>query len=176
MLLLEETIVVKQISLIILAVSLVVVGACAPKPEPVEEVVVEEAPQTDPAADEAVLTAATEAWMAAFNAGDAAAIAALMAEDGMLFPPNAEPVSGREAIESFWQGFIDTGANAGLRLTQVIMDGDLAVKIGEYDLMDPEGEVFDTGKWMEAWTRVGDSWQMQRDIWNSNLPAAGAAE
>jgi len=167
---------VKKLFLIILAVSLVAVGACAPKPEAVEEVVVEEAPQDDPSADEAALTAATAAWMAAFNADDAAAIAAMMAEDGMLLPPNAEPVSGREAIESFWQGFIETGADAALRLTQLIMDGDLAVKIGEYDLMDPEGEVFDTGKWMEVWTRVGDGWQMQRDIWNSNLPAAGAAE
>ncbi len=167
---------VKQIFLIILAVSLVGIGACAPKPEAVEEIVVEEVPQIDPAADEATLRAATPAWMAAFNADDAAAIAATMTEDGMLLPPNAEPVSGREAIESFWRGFIDTGAEAALRLTQVTLDGDLGVKFGEYDLMDAEGEIFDTGKWMEVWTRVDGEWQLHRDIWNSNLPVDGGAE
>lgn len=163
----------KLIFVAMLVLATVGVMACAPAEQPVEEPeAVPEAPQPDRAADEAELTAATVAWDAAYNAGDAAAIAAMMSDDGMLLPPNSEPVSGREAIEAFWQGFIDSSGGSALRLKQLIVDGDMAVKLGEYDVLDAEGEIVDTGKWMEVWTRTEDGWRMTRDIWNSNLPAA----
>lgn len=156
-----------------LAVVTIGAVACAPAEQPAEEPAAEpEAPQPDPAADEAALTAMTVAWEEAYNAGDGAAIAAIMTEDGMLLPPNSEPISGREAIGAFWQEFIDNTGGAALRQNQVIVDGDIAVKIGEYDVLGAEGEIVDTGKWMEVWTRTDDGWRSMRDIWNSNLPAA----
>ena len=153
----------------------VVVGwmvGCAPPPAEEEVVVVEEESESA----EEILSAATDEWIANFNAGDGVAIAEMMGEDAMLLPPNSEPVVGREAIAEFWQGLIDTGIQGSLELTQIIAGEDLAVKIGEYDLVDAEGEMVDTGKWMEVWSRVGDEWQFQRDIWNSNLPLAEIEE
>jgi len=149
-----------------------VVGGCAPPPQEAEEAAAEEqvAVVHDVAADETALEATSEVWISAFNAGDGAAIAAMMSADGMLLPPNAETVSGREAIQEFWQGFIDTGVTGALRVQEVWVSGDLAYKRGEYDLFDAEGEMFDTGKWLEVWSRAGDGWQLDRDIWNSNLP------
>lgn len=146
---------------------------CAPPPAEEEEVVVVE---EDTQSAEEMLSETTDAWIAAFNAGDAVAIAEMMGEDGMLLPPNSEPVVGREAIAEFWQAVIDTGITGSLEMTQIIAGEDIAVKIGEYDLFDSEGEMVDTGKWMEVWTRVGEEWEFQRDIWNSNLPAAELEE
>ena len=154
----------------------VVVGwmvGCAPPPAEEEEVVVVE---EDTQSAEEMLAETSDEWIAAFNAGDAVAIAEMMGEDGMLLPPNSEPVVGREAIAEFWQASIDTGITGSLDVTQIIAGEDLAVKIGEYDLFDGEGEMVDTGKWMEVWTRVGEEWELQRDIWNSNLPVAELEE
>jgi uncharacterized protein (TIGR02246 family) len=149
-----------------------VVGGCAPPPQKAEEAAAEEqvAVVHDVAADEAALEATTAEWEAAFNAAGGEAIAAIMTEDGMLSPPNAETVSGRQAIQEFWQGFIDIGITAALRLQEVSVSGDLAYKRGEYDLFDAEGEIIDTGKWLEIWTRSDGGWNMKHDMWNSNLP------
>ena len=46
----------------------------------------------------------TPKWQAALNAGDAAGVAALYTDDGVLHPPNSAPVNGRDAIEAFWAG------------------------------------------------------------------------
>ncbi len=45
-----------------------------------------------------------DAWSDAFNKGDAAAIAAMYAEDAYLLPPGHDMVKGRAAIEGFWKG------------------------------------------------------------------------
>lgn len=148
--------------------------ACAPAPAPQPD----EAPAPEETAmtDEEILSATTEEWIEAFNAGDGGAIAAMMSEDGMLLPPNSEPVAGREAIAEFWQSFIDTGVSGTLDHSELIVGEDFAVKIGDYGLFDAEGGQADAGKWMEVWTREGDGWKMHRDLWNSNMPEAGAEE
>jgi hypothetical protein len=43
----------------------------------------------DTSADEAALKAATNAWLAAYNAGDVEKIVSLYADDGVLMPPHA---------------------------------------------------------------------------------------
>ena len=155
------------------AIVLVVAGACAPPPAEEAEVVVEEAPMHDAAADEAEIAAASDKWIEAFNAGDAVAIAAIMTEDGAIMPPNYEPVVGREAIAAFWQALLDTGITVNLDVTEVMVDGDLAFKRGVLELFGADGETVDIGKWLEIWVRVNHEWQLQRDIWNSDLPLAG---
>ena len=76
-------------------------------------------------------------FVAAFNAGDAATVASLYTEDAALYPPGAERVDGRSAIQTFWQGAIDSG-----------------MKID--------------GKYIVIWKRSGHTWQLYRDIWNTN--------
>ena len=155
------------------ASALVLVGACAPPPaEEAEAPPAEEAPMHDAAADEAEIAAMSDEWIGAFNGGDGSAIAAMMSEDGALMPPNSEPVVGREAIAAFWQAVIDTGVTAALDMTELAVDGDLGFKRGAYEFFNADGESVDTGKWLEIWTRVDHEWQLQRDIWNSDLPLA----
>jgi ketosteroid isomerase-like protein len=47
------------------------------------------------------IRAANETFMAAFNRGDAAALAASYTEDGMLFPPHCDVLTGKPAMKAF---------------------------------------------------------------------------
>ena len=50
-----------------------------------------------------------EQWEAAIRSGDAAAVAALYAEDGRLLPPGSDFVTGHEAITFYFQAFLAAG-------------------------------------------------------------------
>ncbi len=114
----------------------------------------------------------------AVNRGDAAAVAALYAEDAKLLPPNTEMVSGRQAIQAFWEGALEMGVwDINLESVGVGYDGNLAYEIGAYTLnIQPEGgqAMTDTGKYVLVRKRQADgTWKMTADIWNSSVPAAG---
>lgn len=160
------------VSLSVVSLGLVIACAPAPTPEPEEA----PAPVETAMTDEEILSATSAEWIGAFNAGDGGAIAAMMTEDGTLMPPNSETVVGRDAIADFWQSIIDSGISGTLDHRELILGDDFAVKIGDYGLYDAEGTQVDAGKWMEVWTRVGDGWQLHRDIWNSNMPVTVAEE
>jgi len=117
-------------------------------------------------------TDTSERWEKAYNAGDAAAIAALYAEDGILMPPNAGPSTGRKAIQVFIES--DLAANKGNTIEIESVDnsksGDLGFANGTWRMKDPKGTVLDEGKWLEVRMMVDGRWRIYRDIWNSNLP------
>ncbi len=120
--------------------------------------------------DSAVISAATQKWADAFNSGNAPAIAALMSEDAQLFPPNGETVEGREAIQAFWQGFIDMGVKGSLEVTEIQVGGEMAFKTGTFRITDPEGNEIDHGKFIEVWSKTDGEWHFHRDMWNSSIP------
>lgn len=125
-------------------------------------------------ADHAAITAATQAWIDAFNSGDAATIAGMMSSDGQLFPPNSVVVQGREAIQAFWQGFIDMGVKGSLEITEIQVSGDMAFKTGTFQITDPDGNEVDHGTYLELWSRIDGEWFFHRDIWNSDVPQPAA--
>jgi len=55
------------------------------------------------AQDQATIAKLNNAWTAAFNKGDAQAVAAMYAEDAYVLPPGSDIVKGRAAIEVFWR-------------------------------------------------------------------------
>jgi len=110
-------------------------------------------------------------WVAAFNAGDGTAVANLYTEDAALFPPGGPRVDGRAAIQAFWQGAIDSGMKADeLRLVEVDANGDMAGEVGIFTLSVPgeNGPTKVAGKYIVIWKRSGHTWQLHRDIWNTN--------
>ncbi len=109
--------------------------------------------------------------MAAFEAGDAEALASLYTQDGMLLPPNSDFVSGTAAIQGFWQAVMDAGV-AGLKLTVEEAQGfdDTAWEVGRYVLYDSAGAPIDEGKYIVLWQRTEAGWRLHRDIWNSSRP------
>ena len=110
-------------------------------------------------------------WVAAFNAGDAAAVAGLYTEDAVVFPPGGARVDGRSAIQAFWQGAIDSGMKVDdLHAVEVEARGDMAAEMGVLTLTVPgdAGPTKVSGKYIVIWKRSGQTWQLHRDIWNTN--------
>ena len=118
--------------------------------------------------------AANAKFMAAYNSGDAAAVAALYTEEGQLLPPNAGFMKGKEAIQAFWQGAMDMGIkSAQMEIDEVEAHGDTAIEVSTYTLRGEGGQALDQGKYIVIWKREAGKWKLHRDIFNSSLPAPG---
>lgn len=114
-------------------------------------------------------------FVEAVNKGDAAAAAALYAEDALLMPPNSEMIKGRSAIQEFWQTSIQMGIKeVNTTVIDIQIDEDLAYRVGKYTLtIQPQNHppVKDSGKFLDIWKRQADgSWKIQVDTWNSDIP------
>jgi uncharacterized protein (TIGR02246 family) len=107
----------------------------------------------------------------AFKAGDAAAIAGFYSEDAKMLPPDATEVAGRDAIQQFWQGWLDDGLkNLTLEAIDVEADGDLAYEVGNFSIEAPaenDAMATATGNYLVVWKRAsGGDWQLHVDTWN----------
>ncbi len=110
-------------------------------------------------------------FVVAFNAGDSATLASLYSEDAALFPPDGERIDGRSAIQTFWQGAIDSGMKFDdVHAVEVDSRGDIAGEVGVFILSVPgdSGMTKVPGKYIVIWKRTGHTWQLHRDIWNTN--------
>ena len=124
-------------------------------------------------ADIAAIEEVGESWIAAANADDWAAVAALYTENAVFMPPNGPAVQGRAAIQAFGEAFPPA---SGWMLNPVEIDGrgDLAFVRGTFSMtieipdMEPYQE---TGKFIEIRRKQADgSWLLATDIFNSDTP------
>ena len=116
-----------------------------------------------------------EQFVQALARGDAAGCAGVYPEDGKLLPTNSPMLTGRQAIQEFWQGAIDMGVkSATLQTLELDEQGDTAIEIGAYTLdIQPEGAdaIKDIGKYIVVWKRQSDgSWKWAVDMINTDLP------
>ena len=120
----------------------------------------------------AAIAATNEKFIMAVGLGDAAGMAAVYTENGRLLPPNSDFITGKSAIQTFWQGVLNMGIKA-VKLETVELEGhdDTAIEVGKYALMDGGGKTLDTGKYVVVWKRELGQWRWHRDIWNSSMPA-----
>ena len=126
---------------------------------------------TPTAVCDAIVTA-NETFMAAFSRRDAAALAASYTKDGQLLPPHSDIITGKQAIEAFWQSVMDMGiTQIKLESLQVEGEGHTAYDVGKVTLLGAGGQMIDTGKYVVVWKQEGNEWKVHRDIWNSNRPA-----
>lgn len=115
-------------------------------------------------------------FLTAFNKKDAAGVAAVYAEDGILMPPNATLVVGRPAIQTFMgQMFSPNISGLLLESTETTVLGDYAYARGFYSMLGTDGSVVDRGKFVEIWKHNGSSWEIYRDIFNSDVPVGAPA-
>ena len=115
---------------------------------------------------------ADDIFQANFRNGDAASLAALYTEKGMLLPGGSDFIEGKKAIRDFWQGVMDMGIKeARLDTRETELCGDTAIEVGEYTLRGGGGEVLDYGKYIVIWKQEEDQWKLHRDIWNTSMPA-----
>ena len=120
------------------------------------------------------IIAANELFMAAVKRGDAAGLAALYTENGQVQPPNGDFVTGKQAVQTFWQAVMDMGVKeARLEIVELEGHGDTAIEISTFTLLGEGGQVLDRGKYMVIWKREDGQWKLHRDIFNSSMPAPG---
>ena len=111
-------------------------------------------------------------WMAAFNKGDAAAVAALYTTDAYVLPAGGEMVKGRPAIEALWKQQM-AGATVERITTLDVkpLGGNAAREIGTATLktkaQPPQDIVI---KYAVVWQKEGGQWKLLQDIWNMNEP------
>jgi uncharacterized protein (TIGR02246 family) len=92
-------------------------------------------PKTNEAADRAAIRAAAESYVAAYNRGDAKAVARLWSEKGQWIGPEGKPVEGRAAIQKELETMF--ALSKGLRLELV----DFSVRFVTPDVAVEEGTV-----------------------------------
>jgi len=140
-------------------------AACAGRSAP------EDAPSASAASDSAAIHAAATAFSAAYVRGDAAAMAALYTEDGVIFPERSAAIQGRAGIERYWT------LPAGRRITmhrltpaRIEVHGDVAHDYGTFEIAgERDGQAWgpDRGKYVVVWKRGTDgAWRMYLDMWN----------
>ena len=122
------------------------------------------------AQNKATIEKLNDAWTAAFNKGDAAAVAALYTEDAYVLPPGSAMVKGRAAIEAFWRQAAQQMSDAKLTTIDVLPLGRSAAReIGTVTLKtksQPPQEV--VGKYVVVWRKIGRDWKLATDIWNTD--------
>jgi uncharacterized protein (TIGR02246 family) len=108
----------------------------------------------------------TAAWAAAFNKGDAAALASLYADDARSLPPGGPQLSGRSQIESYWRADIGGGgATTTLTPVDVVAQGDLLQVEGTYAVKGRDGGDLASGQYQQLWTRTDGRWLVRREMW-----------
>ena len=150
----------------------VVVAGCSAKPADQSATAAPAAAAPDPAAVRATIEATEKQWSAAFLKGDAAAVAALYADDAATVPPAGEWARGRDGITKLEQAQFDSvNATAREDITEevTVVGNDYAVEIGHYSWTGTakkggaaRGE---SGRYMVLWKKGADgSWKLYRDL------------
>jgi ketosteroid isomerase-like protein len=138
-------------------------------------------PLPTPRDDAARLRAAVEAAVgraaAAYNRGDMDGFVQASAPEIWVFPPNAEPFQGVNALHAFHTRGYDQGArNLVLTTTGLDRQGPMAYETGTYSIDVPTpgragSTTRDFGKYVHVWKRDPEgAWRVHFAMWNSNLP------
>jgi uncharacterized protein (TIGR02246 family) len=129
---------------------------------------------------EAEITRIADSYAAAMNRGDAAAMAAVYAEDGVEMPPGRPAVRGRAAIEAYHRQELAGPlklSNFTLSASDTRVTGDVAYTTGTSRITaTPPGgapPVESTGKYVVVLRRQGGAWKAAYAIYNPDGPCAG---
>ena len=124
-------------------------------------------------ADDAI-KAVNQAFITAFAAQDAAAVAALYTADAAVMPADQATVAGTEAIQEFWQAAMSLGITGVELVTgEIEVHGRLAIETGGFKLYNSDGHRVSAGKYLVVWVSEKGEWKLHRDIWNSDGSAGG---
>lgn len=136
------------------------------------------APPDTTADDMTAVSALRSAWEAAYEAGDAAALAALYTEDATSMPAGEATVAGKAAIQATYQGMFDQMTFAtDLRPLSTHVDGDLGYDHGEFaGTATPKAggdATAVTGRYLVVFRRGDDgAWRLSHTMDNQATPPA----
>jgi len=125
--------------------------------------------------DHAQIRQFVQDFVAAYNAKDAAKVAALYSGAAVLMPPNASTVRGQELIQGYYQNRfnVDGATDLVIEPKEISGQGPLAYMSGNVSLkLKPEGkpEGHDRGKILFILRNLAKSWRIEISMWSSDLP------
>jgi uncharacterized protein (TIGR02246 family) len=111
-----------------------------------------------------------DAWAAAFNKGDGAAVAVLYTPDATILPPGSNLVQGRKAIAAFWSQAARQLGDMTLKAVDVRpLSPTAAREIGLFTARTKGANPQQVdGKYVVVWRKLGGHWRLFTDIWNTN--------
>ena len=115
----------------------------------------------------AEISACNRRFEALVKEGQMEGLGRLYTEQARLLPPDARPVTGRDAIGKFWEGAAAKLGVTSIKLGTQTLDvyGDVANEVGEATIgLGAAGSA--TAKYIVLWRRVGGQWYLDVDIWN----------
>jgi ketosteroid isomerase-like protein len=116
----------------------------------------------------------------AFNASDAAALASLYSETAILMPPNEPIVSGRRAIQAWFEDVLPRVGRVVIVPIQTTLAGDHGFQVGTFTTSPKAGGTSSTtempggvrtGKYVLLLQSGGGHWTIQYDIWSLDQPS-----
>lgn len=158
------------------ATALVLVAACAQQDAAYDDA--EKVMEVDYAAFEAELDGLQDAYIAGYDAGDAAALAGLFAEDGMMSPPMS-PALDKAGIEAMYTEMFASGTGGALEVMRegYVLKGEKAVGWGSFavTMAGPDGEPFTTtGRYGSVMMKDAEgNWKLYRHMFNYEIPPPG---
>jgi uncharacterized protein (TIGR02246 family) len=107
-------------------------------------------------------------WGAAFNKGDAAAVAAMYADDAYVLPAGSPMVHGPEAIKDFWGKAMEQLADVKCSTQDVKPLGrSAALEIGTCTVKTKAATPADGAlKYAVVWKKADGQWKLLQDMWN----------
>ncbi len=123
------------------------------------------------------LASVPQKYDAAYNKGDASAVAAVFTKDAVLAAPRGPNLRGTEELQAFYANAFRAGFSSDLLKVQTErVIGDMAWAVGQWSAMRP-GANHTTrprqGNWGAVFVRDGDTWKIQMLAPNVMEPAPG---
>lgn len=114
------------------------------------------------------------------NSKDAVGVAALYADDGGVYPPNAPPAIGNEAVVASFTTLTQApGFQLDFHPNKITISAskDLAVDVGTYTLKtgDTNAPQVERGKYVTTWLKLNGQWKMYTDMFSADTPSAPEA-
>jgi uncharacterized protein (TIGR02246 family) len=137
-----------------------------------EEAVVEMAPERAAATVEADFEALRADWQSMAEANDAAAVAAMYAEDAVFTDVYGTVYNGREAILGYMEGSFGSASDLMIETTDMVFHGDMVAGYGTFTqtVEGPDGPMQMTGMWQTV-SMYQDDGSIQIMLHQSMLPA-----
>lgn len=122
------------------------------------------------AQSKAAIQKLNDQWAAAFNKGDAAALAAMYTDDAYVLPAGAPMVKGRADIQKFWGGAMQQLGDIKLTTIDVKPLGPSAAREIGTGTFKTKGATPQDGalKYAVVWQKEGGQWKLLQDIWNTD--------
>jgi uncharacterized protein (TIGR02246 family) len=140
-------------------------------------------PAVNVAEVESAIRATDAQWLATVKTRDAEKSASFWSDDASIFPPNAAPVIGKQAIRSYVAGaFASPGFSIDWKTDKVVVaaSGEMAYATGTdvFTFKTPDNQLHsEHTNGVVVWKKQADgSWKAAIDIWNADAPPEGAGK